>query len=322
MTSAWSLFLILVVVFGGGMIKNSENSNDYGFGGPEEEYREPVILDLIDPSFGSDFSSDARETPLVFGIVEGGSSPSNNLVEARNGLQNYKVKPGDTLSKIAAEFDVSIETLRWANPQIRSSIHPGDGIKILPVSGVLYEIKDGDSVESVAAAYKIDPNLIKQYNPSYQKLFDSTGNNIVLPYAKPQGRIAYVNRYVDSLADLVNYFILPARGYNWGELHDHNAVDIADSCGRPIYASAEGLVTEESGRGFWNVGFGNYIMIEHPNGTRTRYAHTEKNFVRVGDYVSQGDEIAQIGNTGNVHGTTGCHVHFEVYGAKNPFAVK
>jgi len=70
----------------------------------------------------------------------------------------------------------------------------------------------------------------------------------------------------------------------------------------------------------WNGGYGIYVLLEHPNSTRTRYAHLQKVSVSVGDYVSQGDIIGYIGNTGNTHGVTGCHVHFEVIGAKNPFA--
>ena len=49
------------------------------------------------------------------------------------------------------------------------------------------------------------------------------------------------------------------------------------------------------------------------------YYEMEKNFVWVGDYVLQGDLIAYIGNTGNTHGPTGCHLHFDVLGARNPF---
>ena len=67
------------------------------------------------------------------------------------------------------------------------------------------------------------------------------------------------------------------------------------------------------------------LKISHPlNGydgnIETFYAHTSKNLVQVGDYISRGDEIALVGNTGNVQGPTGCHVHFGVFGAKHPFA--
>ena len=111
---------------------------------------------------------------------------------------------------------------------------------------------------------------------------------------------------------------MPTTGWNWGRLHNYNAVDIANACGTSIYAAAEGLVIDEKSFG-WNGGYGHYVDIEHPNGVITRYAHTEKNSVSVGDYVAQGDVIAYIGNTGLTHGVTGCHLHFEVRGARNPF---
>jgi len=126
----------------------------------------------------------------------------------------------------------------------------------------------------------------------------------------------------NSSAGASSYFTLPSSGLNWGKLHYDNAIDIADLCGRPIKAAAEGLVIEEFSNNRWNNGYGNYVLIEHPNGIKTRYAHTLKNSVQAGDYVSQGQLIALIGNTGNAKGATGCHLHFEVIGAKNPFAAK
>jgi murein DD-endopeptidase MepM/ murein hydrolase activator NlpD len=58
------------------------------------------------------------------------------------------------------------------------------------------------------------------------------------------------------------------------------------------------------------------VIISHPNGTQTLYAHTSKNFVRVGDHVEQGQMIAKSGSTGN---STGPHLHVEVRNGKNPF---
>lgn len=114
-------------------------------------------------------------------------------------------------------------------------------------------------------------------------------------------------------------FIIPTAGWNWGGLHDNNAVDIANSCGTPVYAAAEGLIIEKASSG-WNSGYGAYIKIEHPGGAKTVYAHLSKTTVSEGKYVGQGELIGNIGNTGNTHGPTGCHLHFEVRGAKNPLA--
>lgn len=112
------------------------------------------------------------------------------------------------------------------------------------------------------------------------------------------------------------YFSMPAKGFDWGILHPHNAVDIANACGTNIVASADGIINEES-VGQWNGGYGDYILISHPNGTKTRYAHLEKVLVSVGQQVKQGELIGKMGETGNA---TGCHVHFEIIGAANPFA--
>jgi murein DD-endopeptidase MepM/ murein hydrolase activator NlpD len=116
---------------------------------------------------------------------------------------------------------------------------------------------------------------------------------------------------------------MPAYGYDWGILHHYNAVDIAASCGTPVVAAAEGLVVPDDSFGDgvdgWNGGYGSFVLIEHPfgDGVRTRYAHLGKALVSIGDYVKQGQEIGIMGDTGEA---TGCHVHFEVYGAQNPFA--
>ncbi|TSC82507.1 MAG: Peptidase M23 [Parcubacteria group bacterium Gr01-1014_20] len=120
-----------------------------------------------------------------------------------------------------------------------------------------------------------------------------------------------------------DYFTKPAQGYNFGKVHGNNAVDIANSCGTIVLASAEGLVVPDKnypdGETGWNGGYGSFVLVEHPSGAKTRYAHLEKTSVEVGDFVKQGQKIGVMGSTGNVHGVTGCHLHFEVLGAANPF---
>lgn len=323
-----SLFFILFLLLVNLLIINYRDyltHEEKSFGGPVINLtNEGAALagSLIYPLIRDNTHFQAQPWLLVEeALAIGTSNPLSNVSFNRNGLINYKVIEGDTLSGIAANFGVSIETLKWANPGLKNPIAPGQEIVILPVSGILYQVKDGDSVEAVLNRYGVSFDIFKKYNPGYQEAF-TKNKTVILPYATPIKEIASVSRYSQGLPDLKTYFALPARGWNWGELHDFNAVDIADACGKPIYASAEGLVIEESGNNRWNDGYGNYVLIEHPNGTKTRYAHTLKNLVKVGDYVAQGDQIALIGNTGNTHGPTGCHLHFEVYGAKNPFAVR
>lgn len=327
-TASFSSLLLIIVVFVIGQFVHAGSESVYedetalfGFGGPVESSQDNAGFFRGTASIGTNLES-TEENAFVFegAIILGSSHPLSNLIPTRDGLQKYRVQEGDSLSGIAAKFGISLQTIKWANSTLRSIIQPGDEITVLPVSGVLYSTKEGDSLESIAGLYQIDPQTIRDYNPNFQKVLDKPGELLVLPYAKPVGSNGFSSS--QNLPNLGNFFVLPASGWNWGRLHDSNAVDIADQCGKPIYAAADGLVVEESDEGFWNQGHGNYVILEHSNGVRTRYSHTSKNLVGVGDYVSTGDHIALIGNTGNTHGPTGCHLHFEVDGARNPFAVR
>lgn len=86
----------------------------------------------------------------------------------------------------------------------------------------------------------------------------------------------------------------------------HAGIDLAAPKNTPIYAAADGVVTA-SGR---ESGYGNVIRIQHDFGFETVYAHNNRNRVRVGQRVSRGDHIGDMGATGRV---TGVHLHYEVH---------
>ncbi|MBI4992427.1 MAG: peptidoglycan DD-metalloendopeptidase family protein [Candidatus Harrisonbacteria bacterium] len=265
------------------------------------------------------FAPEGRETRFI--IVDSAAllntnNPISNVVPTREGLMIYKVQKGDNLSKIAANFGISLNTILWANENLKSQLlQAGQEIVILPVTGVLHRVQDEETLESISNQYNVPIERILNANPTLIPAKLSAGFTIIIPDTRPMrsSRLAGVS----SLPSIPGYFSIPTTGWNWGQLHNNNAVDIANACGTPIYAAAEGLVVEAASG--WNDGYGNYILIEHPNNTQTKYAHNSKNLVAVGDYVVKGDSIAIIGNTGLTHGPTGCHLHFEVKGARNPF---
>lgn len=92
-------------------------------------------------------------------------------------------------------------------------------------------------------------------------------------------------------------------GPRWGRMH--NGTDFAGAHGTPIYATADGVVTH-AGR---QSGYGNLIKIQHEFGIETRYAHLSRIRVKVGQRVSRGDRIGDMGNTGR---STGTHLHYEI----------
>ncbi len=244
------------------------------------------------------------------------NNPISNVVPTREGVLIYKVQKGDTVSRIAANFGISVNTILWANSDLRpNALKPGQEIVVLSVTGVLHHIEEGETLDDISNKYGVPAQRIINANPGLIPAKISSLSTIIIPDSRP----LQTSGLISKLPDLFGYFAIPTTGWNWAKLHNYNAVDIANACGTPIYASAEGLVVESS-NGDWNVGYGRYIVIEHPNGTKTKYAHNQKNLVSVGDYVAKGDQIGLIGNTGLTHGPTGCHLHFEVKGARNPFA--
>ncbi|MBR3153241.1 MAG: M23 family metallopeptidase [Clostridia bacterium] len=84
----------------------------------------------------------------------------------------------------------------------------------------------------------------------------------------------------------------------------HTGIDIAGDVGKKIVASSYGKVIEVSSEG----GYGNHIKIENKD-IIMLYAHCNQIYVSEGDVVTQGQEIAEVGITGN---TTGPHLHFEI----------
>jgi murein DD-endopeptidase MepM/ murein hydrolase activator NlpD len=90
-----------------------------------------------------------------------------------------------------------------------------------------------------------------------------------------------------------------------GTTRYHAGTDIAAPAGTPIRAVVAGHVVESGVQGR----YGNTIVIETEDGRKMLYAHNRRNFVRVGDWVSRGEPIAEVGSTGRA---TGPHVHFEV----------
>lgn len=231
----------------------------------------------------------------------------------------YVVRPGDALSQIAEMFGVTTNTILWAN-DLRSAnvIQPGDTLVILPIAGVRHIVKSGDTIASIAKRYEADVEEILAYNQLTSADSVTVGMTVIVPGGKvaAPAPVRATAQGDNGSASAGNWLSHPAPGtVKTQGIHGYNAVDFAAGVGTPIRAAAAGevMVSRSSG---WNGGYGNYIVIRHSNGAQTLYAHLSRNDVGVGAYVSQGQVIGAMGNTGR---STGPHLHFEVRGARNPF---
>jgi murein DD-endopeptidase MepM/ murein hydrolase activator NlpD len=124
----------------------------------------PQGANNFDPS--PDATSDVTEDNSALVPQDGPSGTTANIDKTKNGtISVYVVRPGDTLSGIAALFGVSENTIIWANDLSKSpALHSGETLVILPVSGIQYTVKKGDTLESIAKQFSGDAGDIESYN--------------------------------------------------------------------------------------------------------------------------------------------------------------
>ena len=232
----------------------------------------------------------------------------------------YTVQEDDTIAGIAARFDISSNTILWANGLSgRDIIRTGDHLTILPTTGVLHTVKSGDTILALANQYDVDAEEIVEYNHLTDSSKLSIGQKIIVPdgYVAPATaptiisgtRVANVSDgptpppSTATSAGLIWPTVSKhiAQYFRWG----HTGIDIDNRSRPPIYAAAAGTV-EFAG---WLGGYGNLIVINHGNGLQTYYAHNEQNYVAKGTSVAKGAAIAKMGSTGR---STGTHLHYEV----------
>ncbi len=184
-----------------------------------------------------------------------------------------------------------------------------------------YIVKKKDTVARIAKLFGVTTASLYQSNPSVRKKGLVVGQKLSLTVVTvKKSPVSDEVAGYRLLPIISGYFSKPVDGVTTGEIGFYNAVDFVAVCGTPVTASAEGVVvpdpaiTETPDK--WNNGYGNYVLIEHQNGTKTRYSHLESASVSVGDIIKKQQSIGMVGKSGNV---SACELGFEVYGARNPF---
>jgi murein DD-endopeptidase MepM/ murein hydrolase activator NlpD len=322
-----ALFLVVgLLAIGLAAMGNSAPGEHGVWGGPIGKSRDAIAELAMLSSQSLIANADTADSAIPANSQESSENAmlddQGSGIVAIGGASHYIVAKGDTLSEIAVRSGISTQTILSANPGLSSrTLREGESINILPVSGIIYKTRSGDTPEVISATYHLTIAQLREFNRGVNFNELSPDTALIIPGGKPSDS-AFLSD-IGGLPMLRGYFRLPAEGFNWGVLHNYNAVDIGNACGTKVSSAAEGLVVPDDSLGDgstgWNGGYGHFVLVEHPNGTKTRYAHLDQVLVHIGDYVKQGEELGTMGNTGNVHGPTGCHLHFEVYAAGNPF---
>lgn len=261
------------------------------------------------------------ESALASEMGPGGTEADVLVKESVAGpdeISIYVVREGDTLGEVAEMFSVSADTIVWANDLSSRKIQPGQELVILPVTGVRHAVGEKETLGGIVKKYKADLDEVMLYNGIEDEENLVVGDTLVIPNgevpapAQARSRASAPSSGGGGGSD---WLIRPANGRRSQGIHGYNGIDIAAPVGTPVVAAASGQVIIAR-YGSWNGGYGNYAVIKHDNGTQTLYAHLNSLSVGQGQWVSQGQGIGTIGNTGR---STGPHLHFEVRGAGNPF---
>jgi lipoprotein NlpD len=209
--------------------------------------------------------------------AEGPRRPARHAVPSAPAI--HRVKPGETLVKVAAHHRVTISSLvasnRLAGPDAR--LRAGQRL-VIPGPGPSGARARRALVAASAPRPALPPRTLVLALPDF--------------------------------SELLPLFVWPVDGqlsskFGRRRMGWHQGIDISAEFGTPVTASAAGTVVGSS----FEPRYGRVVRIEHLNGFMTIYAHNNENFVESGDRVSLGQIIAAVGRTGRA---TAHHVHFEI----------
>lgn len=146
-------------------------------------------------------------------------------------------------------------------------------------------------------------DLLERQLYAQSQSFDQLKSSV----AKQKDKLAHIPSVIPI--DMKDYTMSSGYGYRrdpiYGTSKFHEGLDFAAKIGTPVFATADGVITEASRKG----GYGNCIDISHGFNYLTRYAHLNEILVKPGDEVKRGQIIGRVGSTGK---STGPHLHYEV----------
>lgn len=266
----------------------------------------------------------------------------NLFTEEQEIQQIYEVQSGDTLSAISNKLGITMEELVELNSDylkdVNSTIRAGQSLIITvpePELSVIWTRREVIEESYEADIIYIDNDdwyttkqvTLTEPSAGYRKVVsDVTYKNetaMEREIVKEEILIEAVAKVVERGTKVPPTYIKPISGGHISSgfggrsspggrgSTNHQGIDYAIPTGSSVYASSGGTVSAAG----WSGGYGYMVLITHPDGSKTRYAHLSKILVSTGQTVSQGEKIALSGSTGI---STGPHLHFEIILNGNP----
>lgn len=249
----------------------------------------------------------------------------------------YVADKTESLESVAKKFNMTVDEIKALNANWEDPLHKGSKINVLKAAPMISVTLEQEVKAQATVPFKTvvreDANQVKSVKKverAGKAGVVETTTAIQSKNGKITSSVTESSRLVQEAVDQIvvvgtkegvatGSFIKPTVGRlsspfgpRWGRFH--YGIDLANRTGTDVVAADGGVVTRVGMAG----SYGNLIIIDHQNGTSTRYAHLSAYNVKVGDVVAQGQSIGKIGSTGR---STGPHLHFEVRVggvAKNP----
>jgi len=266
----------------------------------------------------------------------------------------YIVKPGDTLSLISRQSGVTVANLKLYNNLDSDRIEIGQKVYYAPHQATKrnyiterdvppdgkHIVSKGEDLPLIAKMYGLDLLDLVHYNritsweltpgdviylsekgldeerraeKEPEKVAVSTKPTTYSSKPKSKPAKARKEQIYTKAPEKLQH--LPVENYkitcHFNKKDRHQGIDLAAPLGTPIYAVWDGEVIYSGVQ----KGYGNLVILEHPDRVMTVYAHNETNIVEAGESVKAGDKIASMGSTGR---STGNHLHFEIRKAGQP----
>lgn len=267
---------------------------------------------------------------------------NQQLTSVVKGQRTITIEQGDSPWTISQDVGVPVDTLIELNPDVSKNMLVGEPFLVSVDQLFLQKKVEKTVVEEQELAFTIEKDVDKNKSSTYSEVVQKGEKGL----AKVTSLITIVDGYEtdrtivdrktvkEPVSEKVVVGSLVASAYNfdtdsfggtnqggyiwpvnggyiscpiWGYA-GHTGTDIAAPSGTAIYAAKAGTVAFSG----WSRSYGYNVVINHSDGSKTRYAHCSKLAAYVGQSVSQGQQIAYVGRTGNA---TGNHCHFEIISA-------
>jgi murein DD-endopeptidase MepM/ murein hydrolase activator NlpD len=237
---------------------------------------------------------------LVLGAVAGGTV----LFLKNNALQDRVVRLETENIELAR-----LQTLEMSNEWLKNRVAILQEEKARLLDSAVADLASKSRlIESILASVGVDLGV--------QLSRENSGGPYTHAAASPPDELMLRTEiYLDALQNIPLgapvYGVITSR-FGWrkdpinGKSAYHRGLDIRGPRGKDVRATAFGTVFKEG----YDSGNGRYVLLDHGNGFRTKYAHLKKSLVKKGDSVARGDVVGLVGNSGR---STGPHVHYEIH---------